>query len=251
MPGNVHSKRAPREPESEASFGLWLSKLRAKEACTGLSVGQRLAFFALLGGVMGTLLDAFHVLNETAYYDNFPKIPLLDVAFYVPIEFATAGVVVGLIRPWLDVELRRKRSELPPAIVLFGMIVLSGAWFGSGWLTAQCWVSQTPQCTSDPSALIATILTFIAGGMWLVFDRSWQGAFAALLTAGIGVTVELGLVELTGTYHYRHPDFWGVPKWLPSLYVVACVAVGNLGRFMKYSWKEEVAAEPAPLKEAA
>jgi len=229
----------------------WARGLRHGKAAAGLGTGWRLAFFAVLGGVMGTLLDSLHVLNNTAYYQNVWKFPLLDVAWYVPAEFATAGVIVGLVRPWFDVELRRRRSELPPAIVVLGMACLTVAWFASGWLTKECWSHGAAQCTSDPNALIATLLTFIGGGMWLIFDRTWQGALAALLTAGAGVTVELSLVALTGTYHYRQFDFWGVPKWLPPLYVVACVAVGNLGRFMKYSWKDEDSAPAVAGGEAA
>ena len=47
---------------------------------------------------MGTCLDALHVVNETATYQNVPKLPLLDVAFYVPFEFMAAGFTVHLVR---------------------------------------------------------------------------------------------------------------------------------------------------------
>lgn len=177
---------------------------------------------------MGTVLDALHVLNETAVYQGVARIPLLEVAFYVPLEFMAAGFTVGMLRPELDEELSRARSEQPLSHVLAGMGVLAAAWFASGWLTrlrVENWE-------------IAAVLWPVAALCWAAFDRTWQGAVAAVITAGIGVGVEAGLVK-SGTYRYLYPDFWGLPLWLPALYMIACVSVGNLGRFMKYSWDRE------------
>lgn len=174
---------------------------------------------------MGTCLDALHVLNETAIYRNVAKIPVLEVAFYVPFEFMAAGFTVGMLRPELDEELSRQRSDQPLSQVLAGMALLAVTWFASGWLTR----------AGVPNWEIAAVLTPVAVLCWAAFDRTWQGALAALITAAIGVFVEAGLVK-SGTYLYLRPDFWGLPLWLPALYMIACVSVGNLGRFMKYSW---------------
>ena len=88
-----------------------------------------------------------------------------------------------------------------------------------------------------PNSAISSVLTLFALGMWAIFDSSRQGAVAATITAVSGVVVE-SLIVKTGTYRYSQPDLLGlVPQWLPSLYITACVAIGNLGRHMKYSWR--------------
>jgi hypothetical protein len=49
---------------------------------------------------------------------------------------------------------------------------------------------------------------------------------ARLLT---GTVVEMILVA-HGLYSFVHPDILGVPYWLPGIYTVAALAVGDLGR---------------------
>lgn len=200
-----------------------------KKPTRGLRADRRLLFFAALGAIVGTCLDALHVWNKTAGYENVWTFPVLDVAWYVPLEFTAAGIIVGMLRPELDEELQRKRSDLPTAQVISGLVCLVVAWAGSGVLTR----------ARIDNTLIAGALTTVAVGAWALLDKTWQGAVAALITAAIGVGVESGLVLWTGTYHYTVPDLFGaVPVWLPALYLIACVAVGNLGRFMKYSWDQ-------------
>lgn len=204
----------------------------------GLATPWRVLFFALVGTTMGTLLDALHVWTGTAGYSGFPEVPVLRVACYVPVEFAAAGVIVGLLRPELDEELRRARSDLPVWQVVGGMLLLAAVWAGSGLMTSR----------GVANAWITAILLPAGAAGWLAFDRTPQGVIAALLTAAIGVGVESALTY-TGTYHYTHPDFLGVPMWLPTVYITACGAVGNLGRFLKYSWdhppeEREKAAAP-------
>lgn len=191
----------------------------------GLATHWRLLFFAVLGATMGTLLDALHVYNGAAGYSGVRMLPVLNVAWYVPFEFATAGVVVGMLRPELDEELRRKRSDLPGWKVLLGMLILAAVWAASGLLGRAGLSNEATTAILLPISILT----------WWLFDRTPQGTVAALLTALVGILVESALVH-TETYHYTRPDFLGVPMWLPNLYLTACIAVGNLGRFLKYSW---------------
>jgi hypothetical protein len=191
----------------------------------GLSILWRMLFFAVLGATMGTVLDALHVWSGTAGYRGVALLPFLNVAWYVPLEFAVAGTVVGLLRPELDEELNRRRSDLPEWKVVLSMVYLVVVWASSGLLGK----------AGLENDAIGALLLAVAVVNWITFDRTPQGAFAALLTAMLGVMVEAG-VALTGTYYYTHPDIFGVPAWLPALYLTACVSVGNLGRYMKYSW---------------
>lgn len=214
---------------------VWLWAMVRRKPVHGLRLKHRALIFAGLGLTMGTLLDAFHVYNDTASYFRVAMIPYLRVAWYVPLEFTAAGLAVGLLRPELDEELRRKRSDLPAAQVLLGLGLLVVAWGGSGVLTKQ----------GVPNYLIGVALLVIAVGAWGLFDRTREGVIAAFITGGMGVVVESS-ISWGGTYHYTHPDFWRVPLWLPILYFTVCIAGGNLGRFLKYSWDVAMHPRPAP-----
>lgn len=207
----------------------------------GLPLYKRLLLSALLGLTMGTLFDALHVWNDVASYRNTPRLPLLDVAWYVPFEFALAGLIVGTLRPELDEELDRQPAPLSRAAVAWGIAMFSLAWWGSGALAKQ----------GVPPPAIANVLTLLGVGVWAALDGTRQGAIAAGITAVLGVLVEAAIVA-HGTYSYTSPDVLGVvPQWLPSLYVTACVAIGNLGRYMKYSWSpppERFVLESGPVQ---
>jgi hypothetical protein len=219
--GSQRRRRPPREP----SLLVWLLAVLLRKPVHGLRLKHRALIFGVLGLIVGTLLDAYHVYNGTAEYMNTVKIPVLDVAWYVPLVFAAGGLAVGLLRPELDEELQRKRSDLALRVVLLGLGSLVIAWAGSGLLTRE----------GVPNSEITLVLTMMAIATWAFFDRTYQGVMAALITAAAGVGVEAMIVR-TGTYRYIQADFIGVPAWLPSLYLTACVAGGNAGRFLKYSW---------------
>lgn len=224
----------------EKSFVAWLLATLRRKPVHGLATPWRLIFFAVLGTTVGTLLDAVHVWTKTAGYAGVAKVPVLEVAWYVPPEFALAGVVVGMLRPEFDEELRRKRSDLPAWKVLAGMVLLVVVWGASALFGLWGMGNVT----------ITAVLLPVGAAGWYAFDRTKQGVIAALLTALLGVGVESALTY-TGSYYYTRPDFIGVPVWLPVVYVTACGAVGNLGRFLKYTWdkppggQREVSERPA------
>ena len=66
---------------------------------------------------------------------------------------------------------------------------------------------------------------------WLVVGRSWQNLLFSLATAITGTLVEMVLVA-AGAFYYLHPDFMGVPYWLPCIYACASLAVGDMGRYL-------------------
>lgn len=227
----------------------WIHRVLKGLPGPGLRWDRRVVFFASLGVLMGTVFDAFHVWTGTAWYANTLVLPFFRVAWYVPLEFTAAGIVVGMARPELDEELQRERSGLSLRSVLLGLGCFAFAWGGSGAATPLCWdAAGVARCTSHPNAVILALLAVFAAGTWLAFDRTLEGVLVALFTAGIGVGVEASLVKLTDTYRYTHPDFWGVPMWLPPLYLIACGAIGNLGRFLKYPTVRR--PEPAPDRSA-
>jgi hypothetical protein len=75
------------------------------------------------------------------------------------------------------------------------------------------------------------VLAAAAASLWAGFDRTPQGAFMAALTAACGPAVEVGLINLLGLYSYTHPQWLGVPLWIPWVYAAGAVArVGGPAR---------------------
>lgn len=229
----------------ETSFLRWLRAVWAQEPTEGLRWDRRLLFWAIYGGTMGTVFDSIHVHTRTAGYGNTPLIPYLDVAWYVPIKFTVASVLIGMLRPELDEEFKREVSRLSGKSVLFGLACFWFAWGFTGLFTPYCWTgggvgSAVPQCTAHPNYVLFFVLGVIAVGTWWAYDKTLESIGVASTIAAIGVGVEVYLVNFRlpwgelPTYHYAHADFWGVPCWLPLIYVIAAGSLGNLARFLKY-----------------
>lgn len=169
----------------------------------------------MLGFFLGPLADLFHNLSETSYY---PHPFFLGLAFFVPFLFGSATVLVGLSHVFIDQILSRHISLTWTQVVL-GLVGFLGIYAVSGYFRL------------GPSFLLYLLLGSIAIVIWYFLDQTAVGLFLALLTAigGCAVEITLGLV---GQFHYNAPDLWGIPLWLPFLYMVASVAVGNLARKM-------------------
>jgi hypothetical protein len=71
--------------------------------------------------------------------------------------------------------------------------------------------------------LVAAWIARVAGGTpaWLVVYT--------LVSAAVGPAFEATLSRL-GWFHYQHPDFLGVPRWLPALYLHIGFVAANLER---------------------
>jgi hypothetical protein len=83
--------------------------------------------------------------------------------------------------------------------------------------------------TSLDSIAKVGLMTLIYLNFWLLAGRGWQNVLLSLVTAITGTLVEMLLVA-AGAFSYLHPDFIGVPYWLPCIYACASLAVGDLGR---------------------
>lgn len=224
--------------EGETSFRAWLSRTLSGTQGKGLRRDRRLLAFALIGLVMGTFFDAFHVFTGTAEYRRVWKFPALDVAWYVPVEFTIAGIVVGMVRPVLDERFGGPNGRLTCTKAAAGILFLALAWGGSGVLTHLCWppssgLDGSPIPLVNPNLFYLIGLLAVGAAAWYQFDRTFEGIVVAQLTAAIGVSLELYLIHVDGSYRYLHADFHGVPSWLPALYVIACGSIGNFGRFLK------------------
>jgi MFS family permease len=169
------------------------------------------AIMAGLGATVGVALDGIHThLGATSY--THPV--LWRMAWWVPLIFAGA-FAIGLLRPLLD----RWLAALSPAPsvrdVGSAFAVFVGAYF----------ISVAPL----PWPAIAGLLLAIFASSWWLFDRSSTGMAIAVAAAIGGPTVESVLVSQGLFVHHRTLAF-GVPGWLPFLYLVAAVALTLLAK---------------------
>ena len=77
---------------------------------------------------------------------------------------------------------------------------------------------------------LAVLVVMFGAALWL-FDRSWAAVSGALGAAFGGWLVEHFLVA-HGHFAHQDTQLWGVAGWLPGLYALASVAVGNVGRWL-------------------
>jgi hypothetical protein len=174
---------------------------------------RRVALLFVLGAVVLSFFDGFHTHSGTTEYTH----PVaLRMAWWVPLLFGTTAALGG----WLYATGHRRLGggEAVPswprvAGAFFGF---AGLYFLSGFWAA-------------PDAIK---LAALAGGgvvLWLVVDRTWQGALLAVPTMIGGCAVEIALVHVDA-FRYVHGSLLGVALWLPGLYLAATPAVGQLAR---------------------
>ncbi|MBI2711901.1 MAG: hypothetical protein HYX41_03405 [Bdellovibrio sp.] len=178
----------------------------------------------VLGGILGTAGDFSHVASQTDGYAN-PLYPLpTGQPFWVPLLFGSASLGICISHLLGDRFLKRPENLLaeswPSAVS--GVLVFLGLYVTSGFL---------PLPTGGAKDLVLWIISLV---FWLLADRTWQGALLAVGTAVVGTCVEIGLTQ-SGAFFYTQNEsgFFGVPPWLPSLYIAASVAVGNLARTLE------------------
>src|SRR2546423_9667236 len=92
--------------------------------------GWAICWLFLLGAVLGTGLDAFHVHSKVEHY----AVPVLfGLAWWVPLLFGVAAVAIGYSHPMVDPLLGQRR--VPRQLIL--LIV------GLGWVLFAYWVYPT------------------------------------------------------------------------------------------------------------
>jgi hypothetical protein len=170
----------------------------------------RWALAALLGMILCSVCDHLHATYGVLYYP-FPV--LWAQAWWVPLLFFTASLSslsgAGVVR-------RALRGE--------GVDATARQLVGStiAFITAYVF---TAFAHSQPNVVLAVLV-----GWWLARVVSgapvWLVAFS-LVTAVLGTCFEATLSRVGGFY-YHHPDFMGVPRWLPGIYLHAALLAGPL-----------------------
>lgn len=168
-----------------------------------------------LGALLGSFFDSFHTHSgATAYARPW----VLGMAWWTPLLFGAAALGIGLTHARLDPLLRRRTRPLTPGAVAAGLAYFGGFYYLSGFLPAE-----------NLTKLALLVLGWMV--LFVTLDRTWQGAALALLTALCGCLVEM-LLTGVGVFAHLRADLWGIPLWLPGLYLLASLAIGNLGRLV-------------------
>jgi len=156
---------------------------------------------ALVGGVVSTLCDHLHATSGVLYY---PRPAFWSQAWWVlPLFFGATLVTVG------TADLGRQRLGLP-AVAEPSWLELAGDLIA--FVTAYVWTSYGHE---QP-----TMLAVLMVGFWLalMLRRPRWVWIVSLPSALFGSLFEASLSSVGGFY-YHHPDFAGVPRWLPALYL--------------------------------
>lgn len=171
-----------------------------------------------VGAVIGPIGDFCHVITQTISYPTGYAFYFFNtIPFWVPLLFGSATVCIGVSHPLCDRLLSvRVRPGLRGAWPYVAPVFFLVSYSVSGLL---------------PMADI--ILAIAAISTWYGLDRTGEGLLLAVLTAMGGTLVEIFLVsQEIFSYLFEHAHFYGVPTWLPWLYAIASVTVGNLGRVL-------------------
>lgn len=169
----------------------------------------------LAGALLGTTGDYFHHVSNTAGY-NHPS--FLGLAWWVPFLFGFATLGFAFLTRTTDYLFRKKSKRPSLAKVIISLTLFEGLYLFSGYLP-------------DSSKTKIAILYILAVVLVVILDPSVYAFVLSIAIASIGTLAEVFIVSL-GNFHYTQPEWHGVPYWLPSLYMVACVAIAHTARYL-------------------
>jgi hypothetical protein len=163
---------------------------------------MRWVVLALVGAAICTACDHLHVVYGVLWY---PQPIFWQQAWWVAPLMASASLVLV----WAAEPVRRAlgggslgaqglRGVLGDGVAFVAAYVFTS--FGHG-----------------PDAVLGILVAF-----WLaraVRSPGWVVVYTILTAIG-GCLVEAALSR-AGLFHYRHPDHFGVPRWLPGIYLHA------------------------------
>jgi hypothetical protein len=166
---------------------------------------------ALLGATLGVALDWMHVASGTTSYAHAW---IFGIAWWVFPLFSSAAVALGMGPTIAERLIKRVPAPQPMWRSLVGM----------GLFVIAYLVSCVVHGIAGAIALGA-----IAAGLWWLVDRRALGVLHMIVAAMGGFVVETTLVHRGAFTHYDD-TLYGVPIWLPCLYLCASLAVASLAR---------------------
>jgi hypothetical protein len=164
-----------------------------------------------LGATLGVLLDGIHThFGATAY--THPV--FWRMAWWLPLLFGGA-FSIGLLRPLLDRIFDHRAPSPSTGRALVAM----------GFFIAAYWLSVLPLAWPQAAGILFAVFAL----SWWLCDRTWVGLAIAAAAAFGGPTVESILVS-QGTFVHLQTVAYGIPGWLPFLYMNAAVGLTSLAK---------------------
>jgi hypothetical protein len=180
---------------------------------------SRWIILAFVGAIVCTVGDHLHATHDVLVYAH---VFLWQQAWWVPLLFGAASVVAVLGATPLRRLLGSRDEPAPTARQIAGD--------GIAFATAYGFTSFAPATT--PNVTLALLFAW-----WLarvVRSRPAWLIVYSLLMAVAGTLFEAAWSAL-GFFHYLHPDFLGVTRWLPGIYLHAALVAGPLERTLRGS----------------
>lgn len=178
---------------------------------------MRWLILALVGAVVCTVGDHLHATHGVLYYVH----PVAwDQAWWVPLLFAGASLAAVLGAT----PLRRLIGPTAERAATGREIAGDGIAFAAAYAVTSFLPADRPNVTL--ALLAAWWLSRVVRGRatWLIVY--------SLVMAVSGTAFEAAWSAL-GFFYYRHPDFAGVPRWLPGIYLHAALIAGPLERVLR------------------
>ena len=164
----------------------------------------------VFGSVLCTLLDQLHVrFGVLTYRDGsmFGQAPWVPALFAV----ATLAGLLGYVTWARKLGYRRDLTDGP-----------RDRWGTREAAMALAWMALAHALSGPlqhwPRALLVTYVAVFGLRCW---SLGAPGLGASGLQFALGGTMFESMLASTGAFHYRHPDLWGVPLWLPGVYLHA------------------------------
>jgi hypothetical protein len=178
----------------------------------------------LIGAIICTTGDFVHVITKTDAYPAdgpFPFLPFIPVKMpvWVPFLFGFAVVMLGIIQRMFSPAFKPRLADSPIVAIAAPFIFLV-IYMLTGFIQAGTGGIQDVW-------LAAVVILF-----WLIADGTLTGLLLCLVAAVIGTSFEIFLVHIHGFYYLpEHANFFGVPSWLPWLYMAASASASLFTRF--------------------
>jgi len=169
----------------------------------------------LAGTVLCTFGDYLHARQGVlAYHHPFWSLQ----AIWVPPEFAIATLAALM-------GARRFVRGQPPASML--RVVTDGAWF----MGAYAYTSF-----AEPSHANVTLAALaVAWALHVIAQRRSPGTIVWCVVLAICGCLAEGTLSRTGAFWYVYPDVYGVPRWLPGIYLHAGIATASMAAWLQPS----------------
>ena len=191
-------------------------------------LGAQAAVF-VAGAVVGVTFDRLHVVSGVLCY---ARPVLAGQAVWVPLLFGTGGLIlVNGHRLFL-----RRPPPVPPPP---SSLVAPALAFAAAYVATALW--------SDHPRLLAAGLALA----WIarIAGRPTADRIAAGLAVAVGGPLVEAAVSATGGFFYTHPDYLGVPIWLPALYLHVSLFTRQIDLLMRSPRQSEMA--PARISAAS